>query len=369
MATSPLVIDNGSGVIKAGFAGDDYPQCVFSNIVGQTKYVKCMAGAMEGYHVGDNVQKHRGLLKLTYPIDHGTVADWDGMERIWSHLYSKLGVMSEEHMVLMTEAPHTPAKMKEKTAEIFFETFNVPAIHFAIQPVLALYASGNKTGVVLDSGDGCTHAVAVYEGYCIPHAMIRINLAGRDVTEHLRLQLRRAGHWFTTSAEFEVVRCIKEQVCYVAYVPAKEEELALKGAYDTVNYKLPDGQTMAVGAERFRAPELLFTPTLIGSECESIQEALVNCIKKTDTDLRKELYSSVHLAGGSTLVTGFGDRLMAEARRIAPKDVKIKIRAQPERKYTTWLGGSILASLAAFKSVCVNRQKYYDEGVRALSSI
>eukprot|EP00668_Euglena_longa_P038500 GGOE01049514.1.p1 GENE.GGOE01049514.1~~GGOE01049514.1.p1 ORF type:complete len:390 (-),score=128.20 GGOE01049514.1:156-1265(-) len=369
MSTSHIVIDSGTGVIKAGFAGDDYPHCVFSNIVGDAKYTKCMAGALEGVHVGENVQKHRGMLKLSYPMEHGAVKDWEAMERVWAHVYSNLSVMPEEHNVLLTEAPFTTRPMKERMAEIFFETFNAPGMCFALQPVMALYASGNNTGAVLSSGDGITYAVPIYEGYCLTHAMVRLNLAGRDVTEHLQLQLRKGGHHFTTGAEFEMIRQMKEQICYVAHAPAMEEELARKGNYDVENYKLPDGSVIAIGPERFRAPDILFNPTAIGSESEPIHEALVNCIRKADTDIRKDLYASVHLAGGSTLVKGFGDRLITEVRRIAPKDTKIRIRAQQERVYTTWLGGSILTSLAAFKAVCIPKARFQEEGIRALCTL
>eukprot|EP00906_Rhabdomonas_costata_P031199 RCo044078 len=370
MSTSHVVLDNGSGVIKGGFSADECPRCVFSNVVGEAKYTKCMAvDTLEKYFVGDNLQKHRGMLRLRYPMEHGSIVDWDGMERVWAHLYSKLGIMPEEHNVLLTEAPHTATKMKEKMAEVFYETHNVPGIFFALQPVLALYASGNKTGVVLDSGDGCTHAVAIYEGYAIPHAMTRIDLAGRDITEHLRLQLRKSGSSFSTSAEFEIVRCMKEQICYTAYAAGKEEDLAQKGTYETVTFKLPDGQVLTVGPERFRAPEILFNPMVVGSEYEPVQEVLMNCIRKCDTDTRKHLYSSIHLVGGTTLLSGFADRLLAEVRRISPKETKVRIRAAPERKYMCWLGGSILSSLASFKAACVTKQRYSEEGVRSLSAL
>jgi len=369
MSASHLVLDVGTGVVKAGFAGDEFPPCVFPNVTGEAKYPKCMAGALEGIHVGEGVQRHRGLLRLSYPMEHGAIKDWDGMERVWSHIYSTLSIMSEEHNVLLTEAPFTTRQMKERAAEVFFETFNAPALCYALQPVLALYATGNNTGVVLSSGDGVTYSVPIYEGYSIPHAMGRVDLAGRDVTEHLQLQLRKSGYHFTTSAEFEMLRQMKELTCYVAHAPAMEEELARKGTFDVETHKLPDGTAIALGPERFRAADVLFNPAAIGSECDPIQEVLTNSIRKSDTDIRRDLYASIHLAGGSTLLKGFGDRLVTEVRRLAPKDTKIKVRAPQERVYTTWLGGSILASLAAFKSVCVSKQKYREEGIKSLSAI
>jgi centractin len=88
---------------------------------------------------------------------------------------------------LLTEAPLNPFSNREKAAEIFFETFNAPAMFFAPQAILSLYASGRTTGLVLDSGDGVTHAVPVYEGFALPHAVVRMDLAGREVTNHLQV--------------------------------------------------------------------------------------------------------------------------------------------------------------------------------------
>ena len=166
IVNQPVVIDNGSGVIKAGFAGDQIPKCHFPNYIGRPKHSRVMAGALEGdLFVGPKAQEHRGLLSIRYPMEHGIVTDWNDMERIWQYIYSKdqLQTFSEEHPVLLTEAPLNPRRNREKSAEIFFETFNVPALFVSLQAVLSLYATGRTTGVVLDAGDGVTHAVPIYE--------------------------------------------------------------------------------------------------------------------------------------------------------------------------------------------------------------
>nr|CAD7442998.1 unnamed protein product [Timema bartmani]CAD7457457.1 unnamed protein product [Timema tahoe] len=375
IANQPVVIDNGSGVIKAGFAGDQIPKCRFPNYIGRPKHVRVMAGALEGdLFVGPKAEEHRGLLSIRYPMEHGIVTDWNDMERIWQYIYSKdqLQTFSEEHPVLLTEAPLNPRRNQEKAAEVFFETFNVPALFVSMQAVLSLSQGSNKPLPVvepgsgdpwlLDSGDGVTHAVPIYEGFAMPHSIMRVDIAGRDVSRYLRLLLRKEGVNFRTTAEFEIVRTIKEKACYLANNPLKEETVET----EKFQYVLPDGSTLDIGPARFRAPEVLFRPDLIGEEYEGIHEVLMYAIRKSDLDLRKVLYMNIVLSGGSTLFKGFGDRLLSEIRKIAPKEIKIKISAPQERLYSTWIGGSILASLDTFKKMWISKREYDEEGQRAI---
>lgn len=365
IVNQPVVIDNGSGVIKAGFAGDQVPKCCFPNYIGRPKHVRVMAGALEGdLFVGPKAEEHRGLLSIRYPMEHGIVTDWNDMERIWQYIYSndQLQAFAEEHPVLLTEAPLNPKKDREKAAEIFFESLNVPALFVSMQAVLSLYATGRTTGVVLDAGDGVTHAVPIYEGFAMPHSIMRVDVAGRDVTRHLRLLLRKEGVNFRTTAEFETVRTIKEKCCYLANQPLKEESMDP----EKFQFTLPDGSKLEIGSARFRAPEVLFRPDLIGEECEGLHEVLLYSITKSDLDLRKDLFQNIVLSGGSTLYKGFGDRLLSEIKRLAPKDVKIRISAPQERLYSTWIGGSILASLDTFKRMWVSKREFDEEGHRAI---
>ncbi|KAJ2522363.1 centractin- actin- protein of the dynactin complex [Coemansia sp. RSA 2049] len=381
LTNQPVVIDNGSGVIKAGFAGDDQPKSFFSSSVGRPKHMRMMAGAVEGdYFIGRRTEDLRGLLKISYPLEHGVVTDWDDMEKIWSYIYTdELKTLSEEHPVLLTEAPLNPSSNREQAAQVFFETFNVPAFYTSIQAVLSLYASGRTTGVVLDAGDGVSHAVPVFEGFALPHAIRRMDVAGRDVTDYLQVLLQKAGHSFYTSAEREIVRQVKEKICYVALDAAKEEkELASIAAsrIGTVGggssssgdarprndiFKLPDGHLINLGNERFRAPEILFQPDIIGLEYPGIHEIVAESIRRADIDLRRPLYANIVLSGGTTLTRGFGDRLLAELRKQAVNDCKIKISAPPERKYSTWIGGSILASLSTFKRMWISAEEYQED--------
>lgn len=200
-----------------------------------------------------------------------------------------------------------------------------------------------------------SHAVPVYEGFAMPSSIRRIDVAGRDVTEHLQLLLRKNGYVFHTSAEKEVVRMIKEKTGYVALDPKKDEKewstSLTKADNKTLEYVLPDGHKLKVGPERFRAPEILFDPELIGLEYPGVHQIVIDAINRTDMDLRKSLFGNIVLSGGSTLCKGFGDRLLHEVQRLAVKDMRIKIFAPPERKYSTWIGGSILAGLSTFRKV------------------
>ncbi|KAI0015274.1 actin-related protein, ARP1 class [Xylariomycetidae sp. FL0641] len=376
---APIVLDNGSGTIRAGFAGDDLPKCYFPSFVGRPKHLRVLAGALEGeVFIGQKAATElRGLLKIRYPLEHGIVTDWDDMEKIWEYVYSEgLKTMSEEHPVLLTEPPLNPRANRDTAAQILFETFNVPALYTSIQAVLSLYASGRTTGCVMDSGDGVSHAVPVYEGFAIPSSIQRIDVAGRDVTEHLQMLLRKSGYVFHTSAEKEVVRLVKEAVSYVALNPKMEEKEWAAGGGSTAgkpsgsggndqgkaaDYILPDGQRLRVGAERFRAPEILFDPEIIGSEYPGIHQIVTDAINRTDLDLRKALYGNIVLSGGSTLTKGFGDRLLSEVKKLAVKDMRIKIFAPPERKYSTWIGGSILAGLSTFRKMWVSIDDWHED--------
>jgi actin-related protein len=318
------------------------------------------------YYVGDEAMTKRGRLALKYPLEHGVVVDWDDMEKLWHHTFvSELRQAPEEHPVLLTEAPLNPRRNRERMTTMMFETFDVPALYISYQAVLSLYAAGRTSGIVLDSGDGVTHTVPIYEGYAMQHAIRRLDLAGRDLTDHLGRLLTERGYSFTTSAEREIVRDIKERLCYVA----KDYEAELAEAEDPKTreahekeYTLPDGQVIRVGAERFRAPEALFDPSPLGLEARGIHEVAFDSIMRCDVDVRRDLYGCVVLSGGTTMYPGIEHRLTRELSRLAPTAMKVKVLAPKERRFSVWIGGSVLASLPTFGKMWVTRADYQEAG-------
>ena len=252
---------------------------------------------------------------------------------------------------------------REKTTQVMFETFFVPAMYIAIQAVLALYASGLTTGFVLDSGHSDTSTLPVYEGCGIKHAIYRrLNLDGETLTYYLMQILTNRGYSFASSAYREIARDIKEKLCYVAEDFQQEMDISAVSSNVEKSYVLPDGQVVTIGNERFRCPEALFQPQFIGMESSGIHEAIYDAIMKCDVDIHKELFGNIILSGGTTMLPGIADRMQKEISTLAPPSMKINITAPPQRRYSVWIGGSILASLSTFEQMWISKEEYEEFG-------
>jgi centractin len=372
MSVEPLVIDSGSGSIKAGFAAGEQPDVIFQSYVGRPKHQQVMAvtdNTLDApVFIGDAATELRGVLALSRPMAHGSVHSWDDMCLLWKHIYSELKVSASEHPVLLTESPLNPSKNRAKMAEIFFEKFNVPALYIQAQSILSLYASGRTTGVVLDCGDGVSSTVPIFEGFAVLPAIQRIDIGGHTVTEQLKKLLRKRGYSFYSSSELEILRTVKEARCYISEDPAQEPQEGDKKTLDA-GYLLPDGTRLHLGNASYRAPELLFKPSLIGLEYPGVHDCVLKSVMACDLDIRGALLGFVLLSGGSTQFQGFGKRLCSELQNSCSPEVNIKIYAPANRTTSAWTGGSILASLATFQRMYVSKQEYMENGVHALQNM
>ncbi|KAF5302067.1 hypothetical protein FQR65_LT08617 [Abscondita terminalis] len=339
---------------------NDTPSVVIPSIV---SYKRNTESEGNHHHVGDDVESDRNTFTIKYPIRHGIIVNWDAMEKTWNHIFhKKLQVDPKNQPVILTEPPINSKANREKTTQVMFETFDVPAMYLANQGVLSLYASGRTTGVVLDIGDGVTHTTSIYEGFAIPHAIPRFNLAGFELTHYLMDILTERGYFLTQPAEADVIREVKDQLTYVAM--DFEKEMAAAAASNSLekSYQLPDGQVITIGNERFRCPEILFRPSLLGMEQWGIHETTYNCIMKCDVDIRKDLYANIVLSGGTTMCPGFSERIKKEIVALAPSTIDVKIIAPSDRQYSVWIGGSVLASSRTIKDMWISKKDYDEIG-------
>lgn len=295
----------------------------------------------------------KGILEINYPISHGIVESWEDMEKVWHHtFYNELRVSPNECKgVLLTEAPRNPKANREKMVQIMFETFEVQNIYVAIQAVMSLYSAGRTTGLVVDSGDGVTHTVPVFEGFSLPHAVEKMEIAGRILTNYCQKLLLENGISMTSAAELEIVKDIKEKLCFVAQNFAEEFEQAKKSSEHDKQYTMPDKSVITVPASvRMGCPELLFEPNRNGMTVKAIHELAWASVTASDIDVRKELCKNFIMSGGSTMYEGIPDRLKQEVVNKAPSGAEIRVVASADRKYAVWKGGSTLASLSTFAS-------------------
>jgi len=377
-----VVCDNGTGFVKCGFAGSNFPASIFPSMVGIPilRFEEKIDNVqLKDIMVGDECQKLRMMLQVTYPLDNGIIRNWDDMQYVWDYTFhEKLKIQPKDCKIMLTEAPMNPAQNRKKMIEVMFEKYGFKSCYIAIQAVLTLYAQGLLTGVVVDSGDGVTHIVPVYEGFSLPHLTRRLDVAGRDVTRYLIKLLLLRGYAFNRTADFETVRQIKEQLCYVGYDLELEKRLANETTVLVRSFSLPDGRVIRVGGERFEAPEVLFEPHLIDVEGGGMADQLFDCINKADVDTRPEFYNHIVLSGGSTMYPGLPSRLEKEIRNLYLAKVlknnkallakfKCRIEDPPRRKHMVFLGGAVLAEIMKDKDhFWMNKSEYEEQGEQVL---
>jgi len=377
-----IVCDNGTGFVKVGYAGSNFPAAIFPSMVGRPilRFEEKIDNVeIKDVMVGDEAARLRSMLDIKYPLDNGIVRNWEDMCHLYDYtFYERLKIDPKDCKIMLTEAPMNPKKNREEMIQTMFEKYNFKSCYIAIQAVLVLYAQGLLTGVVVDSGDGVTHIVPVYEGFALPHLTRRLDVAGRDVTKYLIKLLQLRGYYFNRTADFETVRQIKEKLCYVGYDMEIERRLALETTILVSPYTLPDGRTIKVGAERFEAPECLFEPSRIDVDSPGMADQLFNTIQAADIDTRPDFYQHIVLSGGTSMYPGLPSRLEKEMRALYLEKVlkgnepllakfKCRIEDPPRRKHMVFLGGAVLAEIMKDKEqFWMNKSEYDESGLNVL---
>ncbi|XP_031572113.1 actin-related protein 3-B [Actinia tenebrosa] len=396
------VIDNGTGYTKMGFAGNTEPQYIIptaiaikeSAKIGDKSQRRSGKGVEDlDFYIGDEAIDQPNYA-TKWPIRHAIVEDWDLMERFWEHcIFKYLRAEPEDHYFLLTEPPLNTPENREYTAEIMFESFNVPGLYIAVQAVLALAASWTSrqvgertlTGCVIDSGDGVTHVIPVAEGYVIGSCIKHIPIAGRDITFFVQQLLREREIGIPPEQSMETAKAIKERWGYICPDIAKEfakyeqEPAKWIKKFESINSVTKKPYSVDVGYERFLGPEIFFHPEFSNPDFTTpLSEVVDNVIQNCPIDVRRPLYKNIVLSGGSTMFRDFGRRLQRDikrtvdarlkisetlsAGRIKPKPIETQVISHHMQRYAVWFGGSMLASTPEFYSVCHTKADYDEHG-------
>ncbi|KAF0415888.1 actin actin-like protein [Gigaspora rosea] len=411
----PVIMDNGTGYTKLGFAGNNVPSFVFPTVIATRDSVSTSTSgtALQSKpSISGNIASKRGIEDLDffigndailnsktyglhYPIRHGQIDNWDQMERFWEQsIFKYLRCEPEDHYFLLTEPPLNAPENREQTAEIMFESFNIQGLYIAVQAVLALAASwdSNKTkdfvltGTVIDSGDGVTHVIPVAEGYVVGSSIKHIPIAGRDITYYVQQLLRdRNETSIPPEDSLKVAERIKEQFSYVCNDIVKEfKKYDQEGdkyfqKYHGIHSVTGQPYEVDVGFERFLGPEIFFNPEIASSDfLTPIPEVVDNVIQSCPIDTRRGLYKNIVLSGGSTMFKDFGKRLQRDIKRVVDARVKkseelsggtlkataidVNVISHKKQRYAVWYGGSLLGSLPEFYSYCHTKAEYEEHG-------
>lgn len=386
LAQQPCIVcDNGTGFVKVGYAGHNFPTSIFPSMIGRP-ILRAEEAVAEGIHLkevmcGDEAAAVRHSLDIRYPIEEGIVKNWDDMEHLWNYtFFDKLGADPRNHKILLTEPPLNPLSNREKLVQTMFEKYQFGAVNVSIQAMLTLYAQGLMTGVVVDTGDGVTHVVPVYDGFVPQNLIKRLDVAGRHITRYFIKLLLLRGYAFNRTADFDTVRQIKEKLCYVANDITQERNLAAETTVLMESYTLPDGRVIKIGRERFEAPEALFSPHLVDCEKSGMADMVFEMIQEADLDCRADYYKHIVLSGGSSMYPGLPTRLERDIKARYLREIlqgneerlkkfKIRVEDPPRRKHMVFLGGSVLADIMKDRQdFWMTRQEYEEQGLRAVLS-
>ncbi len=361
------MIDNGTNSCKAGFSEDDMPRVEIRTVLGFPSSQGGSADDQLDIFVGDDAISKGGILELHYPIVKGEIQNFKIMAEIWKHIfYQDLLSETKSNPVIVSEAPFAPYENKAKMAEILFEELHVESLFITNTSTLSLYANGKTTGIVVDLGYQTSSCVPIYEGFVLNHAVGKIEMGGENLTEYLASLINSNKEnidKYDTPVKKSMINELKEKICEVA----EDYDSQMKRCMDSKSvesYKLPDNSIVYIKGEKFQCPEMLFQPVMNNSLTQSvgIHEQTYKSIKKCDEDIHKDLYYNVVLCGGSSLFLKIKKRFVKELQSLAPTGKTVNVIAPPERKFSAWLGGAILANLDTFRQQMFVSKKDYSEG-------
>jgi actin, other eukaryote len=318
---TPVIVDIGEASCKVGVAGELSPREKFPTIVGREKYQSVMVDTSDrvrSAYVGNDAQSMRGVLKIIYPLSRGQIMDWNAFYEVLNHIfYNVLRLDMRQYPVIYSEPILNPPNLREHLARVFFETYQMPSIVIFPSAVMALVNAGLSTGMVVEIGEGMAFVVPIHQGEVLNYAVNRIALGGVDVNENLKNFLMQEGVSLNYSAQKEILRDIKEKLCYVAEDVTAESANAYKMNIRRP-YTLPDGSVVQVGNSRFMAPEILFAPGMLGYNIMSITQAIIDSISKVPPEVKRAMLGNIVLSGGSTKFPGFERRLEKELDQWIP---------------------------------------------------
>jgi len=363
---SSIILDIGSGLVKAGFSGEDGPRNIFNSIVGIPK----MAGLKVGMeqkerYVGDEAISNLEIMNFFPPVQRGEVADWDKFETLMHYLlYNQIEVVPEEMSVLITETPLSSKENRAKISEMLFEKFNVEKCHIANSSMLGLLAYGKVSGIIVDCGFNVTSTVPIYEGFPLQYASKKINLGGEDLSlKLLDLIKDKVDPSFKLIKGRLLADDIKEKKGYISINNNEEQE---EEKQDESNYTLPDGKDLKLGTEIFKSNDILFNPPEENEGLISVPKMVIDSLSQCDDDVRNDINESICLIGGTTLMKNFPEKLRMELSD--SKDLgNFNLSFAPERQFSSWVGGSIMSSLDNFPYMWVTKEEYDEKGKTLVS--
>ncbi|KAA6384923.1 MAG: putative Actin [Streblomastix strix] len=386
VAQDPVVLDLGSWTTKVGLASQSEPSTIFQSAVGVTRG-QTEESQKDKLFVGDDAYGNFETADIHRFIERGAVKDFNALEQVFNYIFDKkLNIGPFEHPFIITEPPLSALSNREQIAELLFEKYSVPSLTFQFQALLSLYAVGKTTGIALDIGEGVIQIVPLYDSSIDIHAINRVNLGGKDITDLLINQLDKRGLPFTTPIHRLIAEDIKSTMCRVSddYQTELSNALALKsskeekkseeennqdkydGDYNAVEYEMPDGSKIEIIEEQIIGPELLFHPLSAGVEEMGIHQLLSDTIKRCAVDTRRDLLKNVVLSGGSSVFFGLKERLDKELTQSAAASIKVTIETQEDQDrqgILAWIGGAILATQESFEQMLIKRVEYDEEGV------